>query len=120
LPLFCAIDADSILEREALARIVRPFPGGRPDRGGRRIIRMPTACTVQSGLVTKVGMPRNILARIQVLEYLRSFLGRPLRLGSTNAIDDHLRRVSGSSAAPPSSPRAASTPTTVGEWSRRR
>ncbi len=55
-PLFCVMDADSLLERDALARIVRPF------------------LEVRAGMVTKVGLPRSLLARIRVVEYLRSFL----------------------------------------------
>jgi cellulose synthase/poly-beta-1,6-N-acetylglucosamine synthase-like glycosyltransferase len=84
-PLFCVIDADGILEREALARIVRPFLEDVRTVAAGGIIRIANGCSVRSGLVTKVGMPRNLLARIQVLEYLRAFLGGRFAWGSTNA-----------------------------------
>jgi cellulose synthase/poly-beta-1,6-N-acetylglucosamine synthase-like glycosyltransferase len=75
-PLFCAVDGDSLLEKEALLKIVRPFLED-PDRtvaaGG--IIRLSNGCVVQSGQVIHVGLPRNPLARLQIIEYLRAFLG---------------------------------------------
>ncbi len=73
-PLVCAMDADSLLEREALARIVRPFLEDDRTVAVGGVIRIVNGCTVESGAVTRVGMPANWLARIQVLEYLRAFL----------------------------------------------
>jgi cellulose synthase/poly-beta-1,6-N-acetylglucosamine synthase-like glycosyltransferase len=75
-PLFCAIDGDSILEKESLLKMVRPFienPEKTVGAGG--IVRLSNGCKVKHGQVTKVGMPRNSLARFQILEYLRAFLG---------------------------------------------
>ena len=73
-PLFCAMDADSLLEREALVRIIRPFleDSGTIAVGG--IIRIANGCEVSAGGVTKIGLPRNLLAKFQVLEYLRAFM----------------------------------------------
>jgi len=73
-PVFCAMDADSILEPEALIRIVRPFleDGSTVAAGG--ILRIVNGCTVERGRVTKVRLPSNLLAQFQVLEYLRVFL----------------------------------------------
>lgn len=73
-PLFCAIDTDSLLEREALSRIVRPFLEDDRTVAAGGIIRIANGCEVKAGIVTKVGLPRSLLARIQVVEYLRSFL----------------------------------------------
>ncbi len=73
-PLFCAMDADSLLERDALTRIVRPFleNGSTVAAGG--IIRIANGCVVRDGRVLRVGLPRPLLPRLQVLEYLRAFL----------------------------------------------
>ena len=75
-PLFCAIDGDSLLEKDALLKMVRPFLE-KPERtiaaGG--ILRLSNGCSVQDGQVTKVGMPQNFFARLQIIEYLRAFLG---------------------------------------------
>lgn len=73
-PLFCAMDADSLLEPEALTRIVRAFLEDASTVAAGGVIRIVNGCKVRSGIVEEVRLPRNFLARIQVLEYLRSFL----------------------------------------------
>lgn len=73
-PLFCAMDADSLLEREALARIVRPFLEDERTVAAGGILRIANGCVVRQGQVVDVQMPRNLLAQFQVLEYLRAFL----------------------------------------------
>lgn len=73
-PLFCAIDADSLLERDALTRVVRPFLEDATTIAAGGIIRIVNGCTVRAGTVTDVRLPRSWLARFQVIEYLRAFL----------------------------------------------
>jgi len=73
-PLFCAMDADTLLERDALIRIVRPFLEDASTLAAGGIIRIVNDCSIQSGSVTDVRLPRNLLAKYQVLEYLRAFL----------------------------------------------
>lgn len=73
-PLFCAMDADSLLERQALTRVVRPFVEDSRTVATGGIIRIVNGCRVSAGVVKEVRLPDNRLARIQVLEYLRAFL----------------------------------------------
>jgi len=73
-PLFCAMDADSILERDALTRVVRPFLEDRHTVASGGMIRIANGCRIESGVLTRVGLPGSLLARFQVLEYLRAFL----------------------------------------------
>lgn len=72
--LFCAMDADTILEPDALARIVRPFLEDAETVAVGGIVRIANGCTIDGGSVDDVRLPRSMLARFQVLEYLRSFL----------------------------------------------
>lgn len=73
-PLLCAVDADTLLERDALTRIVRPFlEDARTVAVGGKI-RVINECTVRSGIVTEARLPRNLLAALQAVEYLRAFL----------------------------------------------
>jgi cellulose synthase/poly-beta-1,6-N-acetylglucosamine synthase-like glycosyltransferase len=86
-PLFCAVDSDSLLEKDALLKVVRPFLED-PQRtiGAGGVIRLSNGCAVREGQVVRVGIPRNWIARFQVLEYLRAFLGGRLgmaMMGST-------------------------------------
>jgi cellulose synthase/poly-beta-1,6-N-acetylglucosamine synthase-like glycosyltransferase len=75
-PLFCAIDGDSLLDRDSLLRVVRPFLED-PERvmavGG--VIRLSNGCLVRHGQTECPRLPRNNLARYQILEYFRAFLG---------------------------------------------
>ena len=74
-PLLCAIDADAILERDALLRVVKPFMDRpRETVATSGIVRVVNGCTVRDGTVTQVRAPRNHLAVLQVVEYLRAFL----------------------------------------------
>ena len=73
-PLVCVIDADSLLERDSLLRIARPFLEDRDTVAAGGIIRVINGCRVESGFVTDIRLPKNLLARFQVLEYLRAFL----------------------------------------------
>lgn len=74
-PLFCAIDADSILERSGLKRVVKPFleePELTIASGG--VIRIANGCDIKSGFFEKARLSNKSLPRFQVVEYLRSFL----------------------------------------------
>lgn len=73
-PLFCAMDADSLLERQALVRIVRPFLEDATTVAAGGILRIANGCVVKQGQVVDVRLPDNLWARFQVLEYLRAFL----------------------------------------------
>ena len=73
-PLFCGMDADSLLEREALTRIVRPFVEDARTIAAGGIIRIVNGCTVGEGTVTNVRLPLELVPQLQVLEYLRAFL----------------------------------------------
>jgi cellulose synthase/poly-beta-1,6-N-acetylglucosamine synthase-like glycosyltransferase len=74
-PIVCSMDADSLLEPDALLRAVRPFVDD-PERtvavGGT--IRIANGCKITFGRVVEVGAPRNLLALLQTVEYLRAFL----------------------------------------------
>ncbi|MEK8023731.1 MAG: glycosyltransferase [Candidatus Hydrogenedentota bacterium] len=72
--LFCAMDADTLLERDALLRIVRPFLEDRRTVVTGGIIRIANGCRITAGEIDSVALPRGMLARYQVVEYLRAFL----------------------------------------------
>jgi cellulose synthase/poly-beta-1,6-N-acetylglucosamine synthase-like glycosyltransferase len=74
-PLVAMIDADSILEPDALLRVTQPFtddPTRMVATGGT--IRAVNGSRVVSGRVVRVELPRRWLPRIQVVEYFRAFL----------------------------------------------
>jgi len=74
-PLFCSIDADSVIEDNALLRVVKPFmekPTETVAAGG--IVRIVNGCEVKDGRVTRIALPDRALPIFQVVEYLRAFL----------------------------------------------
>ncbi len=76
-PLFCAMDADTVLDPNALIRVVLPFIEDKTVIATGGAIRIINGCEVKQGNIRKVAMPNNILAGIQILEYVRAFmLGR--------------------------------------------
>ena len=74
-PYVCAIDADALIETDALLRVAAPILDD-PDRviatGG--IVRIANGSTIDHGRITSVRLPSNPLAVLQVLEYFRAFL----------------------------------------------
>jgi cellulose synthase/poly-beta-1,6-N-acetylglucosamine synthase-like glycosyltransferase len=74
-PYFCCLDADCILERDSLLRLMDPILRSPKEvivSGG--IVRIINGCAGKDGQVVKLGLPRTLLERFQVVEYLRSFL----------------------------------------------
>lgn len=74
-PLFCVIDADSLLESNALLKAVRPFTETSDNViavGGT--VGIVNGCKIENGQVVEYGLPKNFLARLQVVEYIRAFL----------------------------------------------
>ena len=74
-PYCCVVDADSVLERDALLRIMLPVLAD-PKRvvavGG--IIRVLNGSELHNGNLRRVRLPRKSIEIIQVIEYLRAFL----------------------------------------------
>lgn len=73
-PLYCAVDADSILQADSLRRAVRPFLDDPSVVASGGTVRIANGCEVHGGYLTDRDVPRNPLALIQVVEYLRAFL----------------------------------------------
>lgn len=74
-PLVCFVDADSLLDVDALLLVSKPFaddPARVVATGG--VVRAVNDCAVRAGRVVDVRMPRTWLPRIQAVEYLRAFL----------------------------------------------
>lgn len=85
-PLFCCIDADSILTRENMVHVAFEFLEDATTVACGGTIRVANGCEFKSGLLRTVGLPRNPLALIQTIEYLRAFLFGRLGWVSLNGL----------------------------------
>lgn len=85
-PLVCVIDADTLLEPDALMRVVRPFIDDPRTIAVGGTIRIANGCRVEGGRVMEARLPRNPLALFQVVEYLRAFLMARLGLSQMQAL----------------------------------
>ncbi len=73
--LVACIDVDCIIEPDALLKMVKPFleePTQVIASGG--VVRIANSCVVEEGRLIKVRLPEKLIARFQVLEYMRAFL----------------------------------------------
>ncbi|MEX2588049.1 MAG: glycosyltransferase family 2 protein [Actinomycetota bacterium] len=71
--LACAIDADTIIEPDAMLRMVQPFLVDDQVVGTGGTIRVANSAVVKSGRVLEARAPHRPLIGIQVMEYLRAF-----------------------------------------------
>lgn len=85
-PLFCGVDADSILQRDSLQKVVQPFLRSPEMVATGGTIRAANGCNVRGGDLLQVDLPRNPWALFQVMEYLRAFLFGRLGWSSVNAM----------------------------------
>ena len=86
-PLICTIDADSLLERDALTRMARVYlenPEETVGIGGN--IRIGNGCLIENGMVKKVNLPQKLLPMLQTIEYLKAFLGGRIGWSSVNSL----------------------------------
>jgi cellulose synthase/poly-beta-1,6-N-acetylglucosamine synthase-like glycosyltransferase len=72
--LVCAIDADTLIEPDALQRMVRPFLMRDDVLAAGGTIRIANGSEVRGGVVVHARVPRRPVPGFQVIEYLRAFL----------------------------------------------
>jgi cellulose synthase/poly-beta-1,6-N-acetylglucosamine synthase-like glycosyltransferase len=70
----CAMDADSLLEEDALQKVMKPFLEDSSVIASGGIIRIANGCEIVNGRVVKVGLSHRLLPLFQVIEYFRAFL----------------------------------------------
>ena len=70
------IDVDCLLLEESLQKMIKPFLESTDEKviaaGG--VIRIANSCIIKDGKLLDVNLPKNLIVRGQILEYLRAFL----------------------------------------------
>lgn len=86
-PYFAAIDGDSILERDALLKTMKPIidsNGNVTATGGT--VRIANGSVIRQSVVEKISLPRQPIAIMQIIEYFRAFLIGRLGLSRVNVL----------------------------------
>jgi cellulose synthase/poly-beta-1,6-N-acetylglucosamine synthase-like glycosyltransferase len=73
-PFVVAVDADTLIEPDALMRLARPFLLGANVAAVGGTIRVANDCRVELGRVVEARVDRRWIVGCQVVEYLRAFL----------------------------------------------
>jgi cellulose synthase/poly-beta-1,6-N-acetylglucosamine synthase-like glycosyltransferase len=72
-PIICQIDADCVLEDDALLRMIRPFLEDESVVAATGMIRPANGLTVSNGKIVDRSLPQHWLPMFQYVEYLRAF-----------------------------------------------
>lgn len=83
-PYFICIDADSMLQRDSLERIVQPVMEEDDVVAVGGLIRVAQCVVMEEGRVVNYHMPSKPITRMQVMEYDRSFLASRILLDNFN------------------------------------
>lgn len=70
----CTVDADSMLSDDSMRKLMQRFVGAPKNVGIGGIVRVLNGTTLQNGQVKEIHVPKKWIEKIQVVEYLRSFL----------------------------------------------
>lgn len=73
-PYFASVDADSLLDEDALIRIAMPFMEYKYTVAVGGIVRVANGSRIENGKLASLALPGNIMARFQINEYFRAFL----------------------------------------------
>jgi len=86
-PLISTIDADSLLDKDALTRIARVYmenPEETVAVGGN--VRIVNSCTVEDGMVKNIRFPKQWWPALQNVEYIKAFLGGRIGWSAINGL----------------------------------
>jgi len=73
-PLFSAIDSDSLLEHDAMLKLIRPFLDNHRTIAAGGIVRVSNGCKARAGEIVEIDLSSSWLPNLQIVEYLRAFL----------------------------------------------
>lgn len=85
-PIICQIDADCVLEEDALLRMIRPFLEDQYVVAATGMIRPSNGLIVHQGRIIERGLPKNWLPMFQYVEYLRAFQWARAGLSKLNSM----------------------------------
>jgi len=85
-PTFASIDADSILENDALIKLTMSFVEHPETVAVGGIVRIANGCVIRDGELVQMKLPKSKVATFQIVEYLRAFLTGRTSLSKFNSV----------------------------------
>ncbi len=87
-PYFCSVDADSLLEKDALIRIMTPVLESRvPVIASGGVVRVLNGVRLKGGhTIQDIDLPKHPLVLFQIVEYIRGFLFGRVGWDTLNAL----------------------------------
>ncbi len=74
-PYFCSVDADSLLEKDALIRLMTPVLESRlPVIACGGVVRTLNGLHLSEATISKIELPQKPLVLFQIIEYIRGFM----------------------------------------------
>lgn len=83
-PYFICMDADSVLQRDSLKKIVRPVLSDDRVVAVGGLVRISNCAVLKDGQLVEYHMPWNPIVGMQILEYDRSFMASRILLDKFN------------------------------------
>ena len=84
-PIFLCVDADSILQRDSLKKIVEPLLESNEAVAVGGNIRVSNQVIIDKGEVIDIKVPKKAIVTFQTIEYLRVFLNSRISLNGINS-----------------------------------
>ncbi len=85
-PIFASVDADSVLENDALIKLTMLFVENPETIAVGGIVRVSNGSVIKDGKLVNMNIPKSKVAQFQVVEYLRAFLTGRTSLSKLNSI----------------------------------
>lgn len=86
-PYFCTVDADSVLEDNALIKLMTPVVESTvPVVASGGVVRAINGIELKDGAIEAIDLPRSGLAMFQIVEYIRAFLFGRVGLDAMNGL----------------------------------
>lgn len=73
-PIFIAVDADSMLDKNSVKNIVSPFMKNKQTIAVGGNVKISNYITIDNGNLIEVTKPKKTIVTFQIIEYIRSFL----------------------------------------------
>ncbi|NIK78778.1 cellulose synthase/poly-beta-1,6-N-acetylglucosamine synthase-like glycosyltransferase [Paenibacillus castaneae] len=85
-PIFACIDADSILENDALIKLAMLFVEHPETIAVGGIVRIANGSIIKDGKLIEMNIPKSNMAKFQIVEYFRAFLTGRTSFSKLNSV----------------------------------